>query len=61
MHNERFNVEFTIEGAIEVLLPANATEKEIINAAKKAIRDEVCKGRGALPGDLQIGRYEGPY
>ena len=61
MHNKRFNVEFTIEGSIEVLLPADATEAQITKAAEKAVRDECLKGRGALPGDLQIGRYEGPY
>ena len=61
MPNERFNVEFTIEGSIEVLLPADATEANITKAAEKAVWDECRKARGTLLGDLQIGQYEGPF
>jgi len=61
MHNERFNVQFSIEGSVEVLLPPDATEEQIDKAAKKAIQDECLKARGLPPGELQIGRYEGPY
>ena len=60
VHKERFNVEFTIEGSVEVLLPPDASEAQIDKAAKQAVYDECRKARG-IPGELAIGRYEGPY
>ncbi len=61
MHKERFNVEWTMEGSIEVLLPPNATEAQVDKAARNTLAAEFRKGRGALPAEINIGKYEGPY
>ncbi len=59
-HQERFNVEFSIEDSVEVLLPPSASEREIYAAAERAIKEDCRKSRG-FPYDLQMGCWEGPY
>lgn len=61
MHKERFSVEWSMEGTVEVLLPPDATEQQIYEAAREALDREFRNGRGALPADINIGRYKGPY
>lgn len=59
MHKERFNVQWTIEGTVEVLLPTDATEAQVTKAARAAVADDLRKGGFAA--DINIGNYEGPY
>jgi hypothetical protein len=60
MHKERFLVQWTIEDTVEVLLPPTATERQITEAARKAISNELRKARGCAY-EINIGNYEGPY
>lgn len=57
MRKERFSVQWSLEGDVEVLLPPDATEQQINDAARTELENEFRGGRGALPADINIGQY----
>lgn len=60
MHKERFFVEWSMEGFVEILLPPDADEKDITEAARNAVINTMRAGE--IPSEkIDIDRYNGPY